>query len=236
MKSSNLKRYQSISVIELVLGWILLVALVPFVFGYIKAQRHSTSFGLSHSLWIIERDDELSVVDLHEIEDIYPDSRIYIQVMNAPGPWSGLGIEFYETKSLTWDIATIEQAFSSDEPVQYSDLQLIEIDNAILQHIRLDRDLDEFKVNAPPVTVFSFERALNSALKYLIILGIPSITVYALKRFDDLLLKRSITKLRNAGLCVHCTYDCNNLPSTTCPECGQPHTTPIESPIIESHA
>ena len=36
-------------------------------------------------------------------------------------------------------------------------------------------------------------------------------------------LQSKINKRKANGLCIHCAYDCDGLPSLTCPECGQLH-------------
>ena len=44
-------------------------------------------------------------------------------------------------------------------------------------------------------------------------------------RFENLFVwKSKLDNRQAAGLCIHCSYDCNDLPSPTCPECGQPYT------------
>ena len=50
------------------------------------------------------------------------------------------------------------------------------------------------------------------------------------------ILIRRTSWRRQAGLCTSCAYDCTNLPTTTCPECGQLHTILIESPAQDSNA
>lgn len=74
-------------------------------------------------------------------------------------------------------------------------------------------------------------------LKIFIHFGLVYVSTKVSQKYGHLITLQSLIKSRRAaGLCVHCTYDCKDLPSPTCPECGQPHTIPIESPIIESNA
>ena len=62
-------------------------------------------------------------------------------------------------------------------------------------------------------------------LKVIVQIGLVICSVKLSKKYENLNIWRSrIDKLRDTGLCIHCTYNCKDLPTPTCPECGQPHT------------
>ena len=64
-------------------------------------------------------------------------------------------------------------------------------------------------------------------LKFLVQIGLVVTSIKASQRFGHLFVFQSqFNRRQAAGLCIHCAYDCNNLPSPTCPECGQEHMIP----------
>ena len=62
-------------------------------------------------------------------------------------------------------------------------------------------------------------------LKLLVQVGLVGVSIKSSQRFGHLFMSQSqANRRRDAGLCIHCAYDCTDLPSPTCPECGQLHT------------
>lgn len=88
--------------------------------------------------------------------------------------------------------------------------------------------------NSVSVPVFRIEIVTIKLIANGILILLARHLAYACQKHVWPRVKRAMRTDPNA--CVHCGYDCRRLPSSICPECGHPHTIPLDSPRLESHA
>jgi hypothetical protein len=143
------------------------------------------------------------------------------------GPIDGI-FELYSRESLLsspddyrWQLFDLELTQSE---LNYAHQELI-------RFAKNDSWLAQFQPGAPARIEFLPAQTLLSIIKVGTYFGFPALITWLMRYFKTHTHDAIVKSRRDAGLCIHCAYDCRDLPSLTCPECGQPHTIPTESPV-----
>ncbi len=155
--------------------------------------------------------DDPKLIEMERIT-LYPYSEI--------GPVKGL-FEFYKRESFL--------SSPDDYRWQFLDMNLSksEIDfvhQELIDFAESDRKLSQHQPGAPARMEFLPGATLFSLTKVGTFFGLPALITWLIGYFKTHTQEAIANTRRSAGLCIHCTYDCQDLPSPTCPECGQPHT------------
>ncbi len=95
--------------------------------------------------------------------------------------------------------------------------------DAVVAYAQADPNLASYRPGKPPVVSFSKLEFFAETRRVILILGIP----LALLLLINWLVGKSGNEIhdqrRQRGVCIHCEYDCADLPSPICPECGKPY-------------
>ena len=154
--------------------------------------------------------DNPTLIDKADIT-LYPTSKV--------GPYEGI-IELYRRQSLL--------SSPDDYRWQLFDMNLSELELEIV-HKELvilaqnDPWLSRFNPGAPEQLSFLPVQFSLSLIKIASYFGLPAILAWLIRYTNSHTKDAIIQSRQSAGLCIHCTYDCTNLPTPTCPECGQLH-------------
>jgi len=98
------------------------------------------------------------------------------------------------------------------------------------------KHFSHFQPSARARIQFLPAQTLFSLIKVGSYFGFPALITWLMRYTQNHSKVTITTRRRDAGLCIHCAYDCTDLPSPICPECGQSHTIPMISPPFDSHA
>jgi len=133
------------------------------------------------------------------------------------GPIDGI-FEFYRRESLL--------SSPDDYRWQLFDLELTQselnfVHQELISFAKNDSWLARFQPGAPARIEFLPAATLFSLTKVGTYLGFPALIIWLMK-ITQLHPKDALAnRRRDAGLCPHCAYDCTDLPSSICPECGE---------------
>ncbi len=229
---STIRTYGIVLFLQVMFGSMFILPL----FGYATNCRRYTTFWVVHSedgIYVYLSDDEQEQIEewfnkptLIDMDSLTPVPRIEI------GPLKGI-LEFYSRESFLSSV--------SDYRWQYFDMKLSDSEIEHVHQELIARSLDDpylaqFQPGAPPRFQFLPLETLISLAKVGTFFGLPAFITWVIGYYNSHTLDAVTRNRRLKGQCVHCTYDCTTLVSSTCPECGKLHTIPIDLPIQESHA
>jgi len=135
------------------------------------------------------------------------------------GPWPGV-LEWYRTTSYMPN----PQSISAWSDNTISATRQKNIHQAVVDHAWTIPDLAEYAPGEPPITTFESGALSESLLMICLYSFIPTIIAYFATQVEWSGLLGTAQKRHALGQCIQCGYDCNGLPTSTCPECGQPHS------------
>lgn len=149
-------------------------------------------------------------------------SDIYLWAMPrySYGPWRDV-FEYYETSSYLSDPDSI----SIMADIELSEQQMNQVIIAAVTHAKSDPYLSQYNPGTITTTFFP-ERAMWDVFQIFLFFGIPTTLAALGQRTNESWNTTTQPQRRSDGLCIHCIYNCKDLPTSTCPECGQPHTIP----------
>jgi hypothetical protein len=158
--------------------------------------------------------------------------RFLLKPYNEVGPLKGM-LEFYRYESFLseplefdWHLTDITPSQSEKDYV-YQEL---------IKRSMSDSYLARFQPGSPPKISFLPMETLMSLTRVGVYFGLPAFFTWLIG-YSMTYTKKAIVKNRKLkGLCIYCSYDCRKLPSSICPECGNPHMVDLEPPILQSHA
>lgn len=223
-----------------ILIWFAVLALEACGLGFYGHPTHCYQIGFPSELFVVETESGIKVLNEEEYQTQYTDfdeffdsSGIWVSCrpQRSVGPWWDV-IELYTT---TWYMTDAQSLRIGSFP-DFNKKKRTEVFEAVVEYARTDPILAQFNPGNPPVRTYHPENFIRTGIELLMFFGIPTAFALVGERLYRFCGNETEHQRRHAGLCIHCTYDCRNLPTATCPECGQPHTVPIESPLLESHA
>ena len=188
--------------------------------------------------FLIVHDDDVEILTKSDIDERFPTARsrvigIDVHVQYEPkvvgGPKRGW-FEFLETESFLDSEDFMFELPRIGVPRLTAD-EITRAYQAILAHAQADPQVSHFQPGQPPITRFVPSRLITSLIRIFALFGFPTLTAFLIHKLFNKYKKSMTLHRQENSLCIHCTYDCKSLLSPTCPECGQPHTIPIEPPV-----
>jgi len=140
------------------------------------------------------------------------------------GPIAGI-FDFYQTSSFL----NSPDEYSWRISMELTQEELVNLHQGLVNFAKNDPWLSQYQPGAPARIEFLPAATLFSLTKVGTYLGFPALILWLTRYFKTHTRKAIANRRRDAGLCIHCAYDCKDLPSPTCPECGQPHTVQLKS-------
>ena len=210
-----------------ILAWVAVLILELIVISFIGHPTHCYQIGFPSELYVSETDTGYKVFNEEEYQSQFTDfneffnsSGIWISCrpQRYVGPWWDV-IELY---TVTWYMADARSVRMSSEST-ISNTKRAEVFDAIVEYATADPYLAQFTPGKPPLKTYYPENFIHAGINLLMFFGIPTAIAMIGDRSRRFCGNESQNQRRRAGLCIHCAYDCNNLPSPTCPECGQEH-------------
>lgn len=195
------------------------------------------------TLFVLIHDEDVEILDADQVRNRFPgntspilnvDAILRYYPKHVAGPLEGW-IEYMDTQSFLADSTSLWALPRKGIPKPTQ----AEIDRAYaaaLEYAKADPSVTQYHPGEPPVTQFSFVLLAKSIAWLVALFGVPTLFVYLTHLYLRMIHRKIISGRRDSGKCIHCSYDCKKLQSPTCPECGEPHTVPTESPIPESNA
>jgi len=105
-----------------------------------------------------------------------------------------------------------------------SESELQETRTQIIALAQQDPLLRGYNPGGPPITQLNPTMVYNFCANAGLVLGIPAyLYMCAFFAFEQMRNER-----RDAGVCIHCQYDCKGLHTPICPECGREHGSEVE--------
>tara|TARA_R110002072_G_scaffold42064_5_gene117614 strand:- start:60036 stop:60737 length:702 start_codon:yes stop_codon:yes gene_type:complete len=214
--------------------WTLLLGLL--VLAFLPSQgraRVCYGIGAANSFVVLETPQGLEVLSDNEFmymsdesmnqvfdEGIYLTSYASRQV----GPLPGL----FQCTVKTSYLASPESLRVQNDEVLTTQQRRV-IYDAIVAYAKADPNLASYRPGQPPVVSFSKHEFFAETRRVILILGIP----LALLLIINWLVGKSGNEIqdqrRQRGVCIHCEYNCADLPSPICPECGKPHADHVDA-------
>ena len=214
-----------------ILVWLAAFILELFVISFIGHPTHCYQIGFPSDLFAIETDAGYKVFNEDKYQSQFADfdefcdsSGIWISCrpQRSVGPWWDV-IELYTT---TWYM-TDAQSVKMESFPEINNTKRIEIFDAVVEYAKADSNLAQFNPGNPPLKTYHPENFIHAGVNLLILLGIPTAIALVGDRFHRFCGDETKHQRRRAGLCIHCAYNCTDLTTPTCPECGKPHTVSI---------
>ena len=158
--------------------------------------------------------------------------RLTLYPLYQVGPIEGI-IELYRRESLL--------SSPDDYRWQLFDIELTEselefVHQELIIYASNDQGLSRYQPGAPMRIRFLPAQAVFSLIKVGTYFGFPAFITWLIGYFKTHTQEAITKSRRDFGLCIHCSYNCRGLPTPTCPECGNPHSIPLDSLRLNSHA
>ncbi len=132
--------------------------------------------------------------------------------------------EFFECTTRTNYLSNPE-SFKIKEGKDLDPKQQLAIYTAVVAYAQTEPYLAVYRPGQPPKWTFHLSELVSEGVKVLLILGVPPILALFFSRVLGKAGNEIHAQCQQRGLCIHCAYDCTNLPSPICPECGKPYKT-----------
>ncbi len=185
------------------------------------------------TLYIILHQNEVEILDRAQANQRFPSPKARVANVDA--------IVFYTQKHIATPYENWFEIYDTESFLATKDsiwdiprtgiprLTPAEIDRAyaaVLEYAKADSLVTQYRPGEPPITKFSLKLLVISLVRIPILLGIPTLLAYLTHLYFRMLYRKAVANLQRQNRCLHCAYDCKDLPSPTCPECGQPHMIP----------
>jgi len=175
-----------------------------------------------HRIFTDSEEDQAALdlmYDLHSTkEDVHFDQLRVYRIAYA-GPVDGL-IEFYQVRGCLESPDSIRiMSYLYDTPENRQS-----VFQDMVQIAKQDEYLSRFNPGQPRVTSFDLDATIGTLIRFSIYFGLPTFITWIVHRIKIRAQQLSADWRIAHGLCVKCAYDCNNLPSPICPECGNVNT------------
>jgi len=221
-RRSTIQTYIIVLFLQTLLGSVFILP----IFGYRTNCRWYPTF------YIVRMEDGIHIYSDPEDEDAINacfDDPSYIEMKRFTiytysdiGPVKGL-FEFYERESFLSSPDEYRWQFFE---MNLSKTEIDFVHQELIDWAKNQKHFSYFQPGAPARIEFLPGATLFSLTKVGTYFGLPVLITWILGYFNTHTREAIIQSRQQRGLCIHCTYDCKDLPSPTCPECGQPHTIP----------
>lgn len=217
---------------SIILTWVLLFLLQTFFglmylgMGSIGCRCYHPDFEIVFTAenFVIYTDSESDQAAIDQIWDesspmeIEHYQRIYARPEVKHGPVDGL-IEFYET---SWYLESPDEVWIHD-PRFDTPFWRTRVHTKLVSMAKQNPQLAQFRPGSPGQTSFDADAAIGTLIRLVIYFGIPTLAVWIIYQVKRRSTELSAEWRRSEGLCVHCLYDCTDLTTPICPECGHIH-------------
>ena len=224
--------------------WILLLGLLVLAFLLSQGRaRVCYGIGAANSFVVLETPQGLEVLGDNEFMYMSDESMnqvfdegIYLTsyASREVGPLPGL----FQCTVKTSYLASPESIRVQNNEV-LTPQQRRAIYDAIVAYAQADPNLASYRPGQPPVVSFSKLEFFAESRRVILILGIPLALLLLINWLVGKTGNEIQDQRRQRGVCIHCEYDCTDLPSRICPECGKPHTSHVDvgtTSLSESNA
>tara|TARA_A100001391_G_scaffold200363_2_gene184796 strand:+ start:829 stop:1545 length:717 start_codon:yes stop_codon:yes gene_type:complete len=151
-----------------------------------------------------------------EVERVVNES---VRIPTRPRIDRGPFPEYFECTTRTNYLSSPE-SFRIDEDEYVDPQQRLKIYNAVVAFAKTEPYLAVYRPGQPPKWSFSLSDFVYESAKVLMIVGIPPALALFFSRVLGKVGNEIHDQRRQRGVCIHCEYDCADLPSPICPECG----------------
>jgi len=216
-RRSTIQTYIIVLLFQTLLGSLFILP----IFGYRTNCRWYPEF------YIVRMEDGIHIYSNPEDEDLINaclDDSGFIEMrgmMLYPqykiGPLKGI-LEFYKRESF---LSSPDEYRWKLAELNLTQTELYFVHQELIHFAKNNRQLSQFQPGAPARIEFLPGATLFSLTMVGTYLGLPALITWLIGYFKAHTHQAIASRRRDAGLCIHCAYDCTNLPSPTCPECGQ---------------
>lgn len=212
--------------------WIACFIFISIAISWIHNAQSKTQSDYP-TVYFAYENETVEVLDRQELNqrsNPNPIAQTRYVVDRQAGPIAGV-FEAYETTSC---FLPEIQIYSRQSPI--SQELKDQTYTALIEYAKSDPKIAPYQPGQPPITRFAPALLQKSILRISILIGIAWLLAWLNNCWFKATQRSVNNHRRTRNQCIHCTYDCTNIQSPTCPECGQPHTVPLDSPNLESNA
>ncbi len=213
--------------------WLIFLYLISLLFfGFGGRATNCYGTGVPHSFIVLESPQGLEVLSENEFADMSSESMdqafdegIFLSsyATRDIGPWRGV----FECTNETSYLPNPESLrFHHDEIINPQHRRAIY--DAVVAYAQADPSLARYRPGQIPVYSFDTSDFVSESQRLLLVLGIPPILLFVFKKMVSLSDSSIYDQRRQRGVCIHCEYDCTDLPSSICPECGRLYNTALD--------
>lgn len=203
----------------LVLIQILILGFIPFLGTASRCYRYNR-FAVVHAtdgIYIIPDDDDqthqndidqwLNSPSLIDIDGVL------VRPLTTYGPIPGV-FEYYRSERCLSSLRDLAWPFE----MNLSDAQRDDVFRGLVAAAKKDSWLCNYSPGMPQRFTFAPALLRGSMIQLSLFFGFPALVTWMIQFAEKRLNSFASSK---PGQCIHCAYDCTNLPTPICPECGQ---------------
>ena len=144
----------------------------------------------------------------------------------STGPIPGI-LEWYQTTSYMPDPSSLR--ITSFDWIDITQHEQVLIHKALVDHAWKIPELADDLPGEPAISTFESGLLSESLASIFLQCIIPTFIACGVSRINWSEMRTALGFSPREGHCVYCGYDCHDLPSPICPECGHNHAQPLSA-------